>query len=117
MRFGRSDPRCVTQSSGGQILMKLTNQTLGSSLSGGRGAVGLTGFDSYRRTVVSVLRLGRTERRLIESSLTTVMVVEFSRGTPGDGSQQQKCEQACSFCRASENHLCWFTDHGSQVWC
>jgi hypothetical protein len=55
------------------------------------------------------------EKRLIETSSNTVGMVEFSGGAPGDGSQKQSCEQACSFCRAAEDHLCWLTDHGSEI--
>jgi len=44
-----------------------------------------------------------------------MMMSELNSGAPRQARQQQTREQAGSFHRTSENHLCWFMDHGSEV--
>ena len=43
------------------------------------------------------------------------MVGEFNRAAPCERSQQKHCQHAGSFDWATEKHLHWFRDHGSQV--
>ena len=43
------------------------------------------------------------------------MMGKFNGAAPGNRGQQQNCKQAGTFDWATEKHLCWVTDHGSEL--
>ena len=43
------------------------------------------------------------------------MMGKFNRTAPGNCGQQQNCKHAGTFDWATEKHLGWFADHGSEL--